>query len=140
MARECKSTIGAVGLGFVGFALLSAIAGSLNFIGSLGRSHGVRGARSPVAMKSLRPPEITLPFMDEPIEGSVFALYVIGAAFVVALFLAYQLWRLFFSKELGTYAEIKWGGARPPKEYVEEMKRLEARRKKKFLRSITDGT
>ena len=26
-------------------------------------------------------------------------------------------------RELGTYAEIKWGGARPPKEYIEEMKR-----------------
>ena len=76
--------------------------------------------------------------MDAPIPGATFALYCGGALVLVCLFGAYQLWRLFFSRELGTYAEIKWGGARPPKEYVDEMKKLEARRKRKFLRSVTD--
>mmetsp|Transcript_37213 Transcript_37213/g.58816 ORF Transcript_37213/g.58816 Transcript_37213/m.58816 type:complete len:137 (+) Transcript_37213:53-463(+) len=91
-----------------------------------------------VVVKSMTPPDIQLPFMDAPIPGFTFAVYCFGALILVCLFGAYQLWRLFFSRELGTYAEIKWGGARPPKEYIEEMKRLEARRKKKFLRSITD--
>lgn len=96
------------------------------------------GRTNRVVVKSMTPPEIQLPFMDAPIPGFTFAVYCFGALILVVLFGAYQLWRLFFSRELGTYAEIKWGGARPPKEYIEEMKRLEARRKKKFLRSITD--
>ena len=108
------------------------------FVGLSTRGAHASLPRSRVAVKSLTPPEIQLPFMDAPIPGATFALYCGGALVLVCLFGAYQLWRLFFSRELGTYAEIKWGGARPPKEYVDEMKKLEARRKRKFLRSVTD--
>ena len=108
------------------------------FVGLSARGAHTSLPRSRVAVKSLTPPEIQLPFMDAPIPGYTFALYCGGALVLVILFGAYQLWRLFFSRELGTYAEIKWGGARPPKEYVDEMKKLEARRKRKFLRSVAD--
>mmetsp|Transcript_104982 Transcript_104982/g.249914 ORF Transcript_104982/g.249914 Transcript_104982/m.249914 type:complete len:130 (+) Transcript_104982:44-433(+) len=109
------------------------------FVG-LGLTSATADARRRVAMKSILPPQVNVPFLDQPVDGWTFAVYMFYLLGLVVLFGAYQLWRLFFSRELGTYGEIKWGGARPPKEYIEEMKQLEARRKKKFLRSITDGS
>eukprot|EP00435_Cladocopium_sp_Y103_P031255 s77_g7.t2 len=99
---------------FVGLHRSSAVT-----LGTTGRGN------NRVVVKSMTPPDIQLPFMDAPIPGFTFAMYCFGGLILVVLFGAYQLWRLFFSRELGTYAEIKWGGARPPKEYIEEMKRYD---------------
>mmetsp|Transcript_114465 Transcript_114465/g.160674 ORF Transcript_114465/g.160674 Transcript_114465/m.160674 type:complete len:139 (-) Transcript_114465:96-512(-) len=104
----------------------------LAFVCGIGRSNAPATPRSQVAMK-VGPVPVQLPWMSEPIDGWTFAVYMMGLFLAVAAFGAFQVWRLMFSDELGSYEEIKWGGARPPKEYVEEMKRIEARRKRRYL-------
>ena len=102
------------------------------------------------AWTQIGPVPVQLPFVDQPIDGWTFALSMMGLFLAVVAFGVFQVWRLMFSTsarlgasfdafgpgcfcsqlssgdELGSYEEIKWGGARPPKEYIEEQKRLEA--------------
>mmetsp|Transcript_2955 Transcript_2955/g.7085 ORF Transcript_2955/g.7085 Transcript_2955/m.7085 type:complete len:140 (-) Transcript_2955:332-751(-) len=123
--RRCKRA---------GLLVLSLLLGALRlaFVNTVSPAASRAPLRAKVAMK-VGPVPVQLPFMSEPIDGATFALYM-GAIFIsICLFGAFQLWRLFFSEELGSYEEIKWGGARPPKEYVEEMKRLDERRKRRYL-------
>ncbi|CAE7376739.1 unnamed protein product [Symbiodinium natans] len=105
-----------------------------SFVGGSNLPRAPAVPRSQVAMKawqerqrffktSVGPVPVQLPWMSEPMDGFTFALYMMGLFLVVAS----------FGDELGSYEEIKWGGARPPKEYVEEMKRIEARRKRRYL-------
>ncbi|CAE7156576.1 unnamed protein product [Symbiodinium pilosum] len=125
MAARRRSTVG------LGLLLITCV--GLAFVNG-GRPLGTPAppARSQVAMK-VGPVPVQLPFMSEPIDGWTFATWMMGLFLAVAAFGVFQVWRLMFSDELGSYEEIKWGGGRPPKEYVEEMKRIEARRKRKYL-------
>ncbi|CAE7852056.1 slc49a3 [Symbiodinium necroappetens] len=122
MVTRGKSRLAGLGLSLLGLYLGTYF--GVAFVCGNGRTNAPATPRSQVAMK-VGPVPIQLPFMSEPIDGWTFAVSMMGLFLAVAAFGAFQVWRLMFSDELGSYEEIKWGGARPPKEYVEEMKRIE---------------
>ncbi|CAJ1441858.1 unnamed protein product, partial [Effrenium voratum] len=75
------------------------------FVG-LGLTSATADARRRVAMKSILPAQVNVPFLDQPIAGStVFLLGLICVALPLQLYL---------SRRQGTYGVIKSGSAQPP--------------------------